>query len=67
MPATLEGVRNLEQRLEELTTLLRTERPATRDWRTTFGLSRDDAGFDEMTRLGRQYRASAEENTNGSS
>jgi hypothetical protein len=27
-----------------------------KDWRTTFGMSRDDAGFEEMVRLGREIR-----------
>jgi hypothetical protein len=29
---------------------------AEKDWRTTFGMSRDDPGFEEMVRLGREIR-----------
>ena len=68
MPATLEErVRNLEERLAELTTLLRTGPQALPNWRATFGMSRDDTGFDEMNRLGREYRTSADKNANGRS
>jgi hypothetical protein len=31
--------------------------PRQRDWRTTYGASADDEGFEEMIRLGRQIRA----------
>jgi hypothetical protein len=30
--------------------------PRQRDWRSTFGLSANDSGFDEMIRLGREIR-----------
>ena len=68
MPITLEDrVSTLEERLEALTRLLRTARPAAKDWRSTFGLSKDDPGFDEMNRLGRDYRTGTDPSANGRS
>jgi len=68
MPVTLEDrVKTLEQRLEELASLFRAARPAAQDWRSTFGMSKDDPGFEEMNRLGRQYRTGTDKSTDGRS
>jgi len=55
----------LEKRLDRLTTQLLKNKPRKNDWRQTFGLSRDDEGFDEMVRLGRKYRKAAGNKDNG--
>ena len=31
-------------------------RQRVKDWRATFGMSRNDSGFDELVRLGREIR-----------
>ncbi|GEM_PF-1596330 len=31
-------------------------RPRVKDWRATFGMSRNDPDFDELVRLGREIR-----------
>ena len=68
MPVTLEDrVSNLEERLEALASLLRGARPTAKDWRSTFGLSKDDPGFEEMNRLGREYRAGTDQSVHGRS
>ena len=46
----------LEQHLAELTTRFEGQQPSQKDWRRTFGLSREDDGFKEMMDLGREYR-----------
>lgn len=56
MPTSLKDrVERLEQQVSELTTALG-ERRAVRDWRSTFGTSAGDEGFEEMIRLGREIR-----------
>jgi hypothetical protein len=39
--------------------------PGKDAWRTTFGLSKDDAGFDEMIQLGQAYRKSTSRGDDG--
>ena len=50
-----ERVKSLEEKLASLCA----ESPTTtgkKDWRRTFGMSKDDPLFDEMNQLGREYR-----------
>jgi hypothetical protein len=55
MAQTLEQrVDELEKKVSELTPTV--VGSTARDWKATFGLSKDDEGFDEMNRLGRDYR-----------
>jgi hypothetical protein len=56
MTATLvERVDNLEKELAQIKRQIAGN--ATRDdWHAWFGASKDDPGFDEMIRLGREYR-----------
>ena len=57
MPQTLEQrVEELEKKLADLTGQSPKEKPRNAAWQRTFGLSRDDEGFEEMVRLGREYR-----------
>jgi len=57
MSPTLEQrVEELEKQLAELTRQPLNVKPSNAKWQQTFGLSRDDAGFEEMVRLGREYR-----------
>ena len=58
-------VQELEKRLDRLTSQLLKTKPRKNDWRQTFGLSRNDEGFDEMVRLGREYRKAAGKKNNG--
>jgi hypothetical protein len=59
MSQTLEKrVQELERKLAELTSGVPAPKPGKKDWQRTFGLSRGDAGFKEMAKLGRQYRES---------
>ncbi|MBI2927059.1 MAG: hypothetical protein HYY24_15295 [Verrucomicrobia bacterium] len=59
MTQTLEErVEKLERQFSELTIRLLDKRPCPGDWQQTFGLSRGDEGFEEMARLGREYRES---------
>jgi hypothetical protein len=51
----------LEQRVEEMEKKFsafasQLSEDGKKDWLKTFGQSRDDAGFDEMIELGREYR-----------
>ncbi len=48
----------LEQKVADLTRLVTSESTAKpgKDWRRTFGMSASDPGFDEMIRLGKEYR-----------
>lgn len=53
----------LEQRMDEVEKKLaqlisQLAMPKAHGWEQTFGLSRDDAGFEEMCELGRDYRRS---------
>jgi hypothetical protein len=55
MQPTLEKrVEDLERKFAELTKRSGTDTKST--WRQTFGFSKNDEGFDEMVRLGREYR-----------
>ena len=57
MSQTLEQrVEQLEKKFAELASQPRDSTPPATKWQETFGLSREDAGFDEMVRLGREYR-----------
>ena len=59
MSQTLEKrVEELEHKLAELTNAVTARKPRKKDWQKTFGLSRDDDGFNEMVNLGREYRQS---------
>lgn len=50
----------LEKRVEELerksTELAQQSGRAKKNWQKTFGFSRDDVGFDDLVRRGREYR-----------
>ena len=68
MSQTLERrVEELEHRLADLTTQFADVKSRPKDWRRTFGLSRGDDGFKEMTGLGREYRQSLRHQGNGAS
>jgi hypothetical protein len=59
MPPTLEKrVEELERKFDELAR----KAGSNRDWENTFGFSRDDEGFDDLTRLGREYRRTLAQN-----
>ena len=56
MSTTLETrVEALEQDVTGIKAMLGT-RQRLKDWRTTFGMSRNDPGFEELVRLGREIR-----------
>jgi len=66
MSQTLEKrVEELEHKLAQLTTSFADRKPRKKDWRRTFGLSRDDDGFKEMMSLGREYRRNLRDESNG--
>lgn len=50
-------VERLEEAVAELEGM-RAGKPGRKDWRATFGMSRNDAEFEEIVRLGREYRES---------
>ena len=50
----------IEHRLDELATEVR-QGPKRKDWRAWVATSTDDPDFDEMIRLGREYRQSLQE------
>ena len=56
----VERIDQIEHRLEELATEVCQGRKR-KDWRAWVGTSTDDPDFDEMIRLGRQYRESLRE------
>ena len=59
--ATLvERVDNLEKELAEIKREI-AGKPAKKDWRAWCGTSKDDPVFDEMIRLGREYRENLRE------
>jgi hypothetical protein len=61
MAATLQQrVEILERELSVLKTVVQ-QKLDGKDWRSTFGLSREDPEFEEMVRLGREYRDSLRE------
>ena len=55
-----ERVATLEQEVEQLKKLLLRTKPE-KDWRRTVGMSVNDPGYEEMVRLGREYRESQRE------
>lgn len=55
MTTIAERVEALEREMSGVKSLLQQVKPA-KDWRKTFGMSRDDPGFEEMIRLGRELR-----------
>ena len=56
MPITLKDrVDAIERKVDELAAALR-QSGHGKDWRRTFGMSANDAGFEEMIRLGRAAR-----------
>ena len=66
MSQTLERrVEELEHKLADLTAQFADVKTRQKDWRRTFGLSRGDDGFKEMTSLGREYRQSLKQQGNG--
>ena len=66
MSQTLEKrVEALEHKLAELTKGVTARKPRKMDWQRTFGLSRNDDGFKEMVKLGRQYRTSLRDKGKG--
>ncbi len=48
----------LEKKVEDLTRLIAPSAKRDKDWRRTFGMSANDPGFDEMVKLGQEYRKS---------
>jgi len=50
-----ERVAVLEDELKQLKEVVLGKK-VEKDWRKTVGMSKDDPGFDEMVRLGREYR-----------
>ncbi len=63
MAQTLEKrVEQLERKVSELSSYFADQAPRRKDWRRTFGMSRDDQGFKEMMQLGREYRRSIKDN-----
>jgi hypothetical protein len=53
-PSLEKRVEDLERKFAELTGRSGTAAKST--WQQTFGFSKNDEGFDEMVRLGREYR-----------
>lgn len=61
MPMTLEErMAAIEKKIAALAEGLAKVSPAMKDWRVTFGLSKDDPDFDEMIRLGQGYRKASD-------
>ena len=58
--AIVARIDHIEQRLDELAAEVRQNR-SRKDWRAWVGTSKDDPDFDEMIRLGREYRESLRE------
>ena len=56
-----ERVSTIEHQLEQL--LAERKRTSKHAWQTTVGDFADDPGFDEMVRLGREYRESLKSGT----
>jgi hypothetical protein len=64
MAQTLEErMQELEKKMSELAAQYGSANK--RNWQQTFGLSRDDQGFEEMVRLGQEYRRNLTERDNG--
>ncbi len=51
----MERMERLEQEVERIKSDM-VGKPGKRDWQAWCGSSSDDPGFDEMVRLGREYR-----------
>ena len=51
----------LEKEVERIETEIAGQPPERKDWRAWFGTAKDDPGFDEMVRLGKEYRQSLRE------
>ena len=51
-------VRTIEQQMEKLLVASGSQ-PRKKDWRRTVGMFADDPGFEEVIRLGREWRAEA--------
>lgn len=58
-----ERMQALEKKVSELTVQQSSKKKGS--WQETFGLSRDDKGFQEMAELGREYRRNLREQGNG--
>lgn len=58
-----ERMQALEKRVNELIAQQGSRRKGR--WEETFGLSRDDPGFQEMVQLGQEYRRNLKEHDNG--
>lgn len=55
MSTLAQRIEAIERELSDIKAAL--EKPArTKDWRRTFGMSKNDPGFEEMIRLGREIR-----------
>ena len=50
-----ERMDHLEKEVEKIKSEI-AGKPNVRDWHAWYGTSKDDPGFDEMIRLGREYR-----------
>lgn len=56
-----ERMERLENEVERIKSEIASQ-PARKDWRAWCGTAKDDPGFDEMIRLGKEYRQSLREN-----
>ena len=64
MAQTLEErMQALEKKVSELVAQQSSKKKGS--WQDTFGLSRDDQGFQEMVHLGQEYRRNLREQGNG--
>jgi len=54
-------VENLEKELAVVKKTISKDTTAKKDWRAWYGASKDDPEFDEMIKLGREYRKSQKE------
>lgn len=50
-----ERMERLEKEVERIKSEIAGQ-PGRKDWRAWFGSAKDDPGFDEMIRLGKEYR-----------
>ncbi|MEQ1715941.1 MAG: hypothetical protein ABL907_08145 [Hyphomicrobium sp.] len=65
MDGTLaERMERLEQDVDRIKSEI-ASKPARKDWRSWCGTAKDDPGFDEMIRLGKEYRQSQREEYDG--
>ena len=56
-----ERMERLEKEVERIKSEIASQPSARKDWRAWFGTAKDDTGFDEMVRLGKEYRLSLRE------